>query len=47
MVTACSENIKFLRTTEHFLEIKKKAIMLCEKFDGATKFDEQRNKKTR
>ncbi|KAL4090727.1 hypothetical protein QTP88_025508 [Uroleucon formosanum] len=47
MITACSENIKCMRTTEHFLEIQKNAIVLCETFDGATKFDEQRNKKTK
>jgi len=47
MITACSENIKSMRTTEYFLEIQKNAIRLCETFDGATKFDEQRNKKTK
>jgi len=47
MITACSENIKSMRTTEHFLEIQKNAIRLCRTFDGATKFDEQRNKKTK
>ncbi|KAL4142042.1 hypothetical protein QTP88_004574 [Uroleucon formosanum] len=47
MITACSENIKSMRTTEHFLEIQKNAIVLCETFDGTSKFDEQRNKNTK
>lgn len=47
MITSCSENIKSMRTTEHFLETQKNSIALYEKFDGATKFDEQRNKKTK
>jgi len=47
MITACSENIKSMRTTEHCIEIQKNTIALCEQFDGVTKFDEQRNKKTK
>ncbi|KAL4141516.1 hypothetical protein QTP88_004145 [Uroleucon formosanum] len=43
MITACSENIKSMRTTEHFLEIQKNAIVLCETFDGATKFEDFSN----
>lgn len=47
MIKSCSDNIECMRTTDEFSEIKKNAIELCEKFDGETKFDVERNKKNK
>ncbi|XP_025197467.1 uncharacterized protein LOC112596191 [Melanaphis sacchari] len=41
--TRWAKNIKSMRTNEHFLEIQKNAIKLCETFDGATKFEDFSN----
>lgn len=48
MVEVCSEDIIATRTTEEFFNIQRNAIILCEKFDGATEFYKpQKKKKTK
>lgn len=44
MIEVCYSDILLLRTDEHFINIKQRAIKLCEQFGGAVEFEEKRVK---
>ncbi|XP_025202803.1 zinc finger MYM-type protein 1-like [Melanaphis sacchari] len=45
MIQACFTDIDSMRTIEVFMEVKEKAIVFCNGFDGRKQFDEPRYKK--
>lgn len=45
MIQACFTDIDSMRTIEVFMEVKEKAIVFCNGFDGRKQFDEPRCKK--